>query len=964
MTVAITASPTTIAGTQTCAFTITISNTTQTRGTLVFQHRGFRPISVSGTATYESVNLNNGEPVKYFRNINILTTSTTVVIVCRAYNPSGWTGAFNCDAVLRFGSTVQHDDVTVNIVRGTNTTVPAAPSAPVLVQTSRRILTASWTDNSTNEDYFLVSLIENGVGGTEIVVQAGATSYQIDRTQYPWNYGSTLSFSVRAANDYGTSASVTSATITAGAAPAAPAAPTTVTAAATGPTTATVTWTDNKTDLDYYDVSIINDTTFVVAFQATVPFPGAAAAYTLTQDVSGLEPNNSYTAYVTPWFIGVQGTAGDATFDTPTQAPTLAEVSGFTLTPFDAEGTPARISTIQVGGALMVFSDLDRAKIYSSRKWFEAGLKPQLVAPTVAAGSADGLTGRFRVYICLYRSSNPACRSLPSPASDEIELDNEKLVITPEADGLTVSCRDIGYNVDGSLIQGADYWEAYVHEENSDQAYMVCRLPMTTLSFTTSASLDLLALKDGTHRPMEQAYQCTLPPACAYVAYYNNRIVAFGERTIRGQGSLSLTDASRTITISGVDQNGDPAQFTDALYWKELFLNKVASGWFIEDVIDANTATIVNPDPDLNTQGWQGGTQSYSDFRFAGRASRVYTSGYYTGEALGGVTFNPQGFPPETVFESEFDPDDNEDPNGAIASQDTLYLMKPSKVFLVTGGTEPDFPQYQVRVISRNSGLLAPQTLSADRNDEIHYLSDQGVHKVTESGVTKLNDITGNAWMFQKYYDLATAEGAVGVWFPREDYHVVANIGRLNGASPGYGFIYDSRNRYIWPFTLVRPHTAYVTYKNDEGQPVLIYGAANGIVGEFLLPDLYVDEVDFLVADPYASESPQTVFMKSGIVPCSHSRTPTRFCPRFKMSPNNTAVEFTIETDGKARMTNPDSFVANATRTFSSTSTGDYYRMASLRRPSVVYKVSWVPSRHERVTMNGIEFEAWDFGTS
>ena len=635
----------------------------------------------------------------------------------------------------------------------------------------------------------------------------------------------------------------------------------------------------------------------------------------------------------------------------------LQPVSRFSLTP------GCNLSMCQVAGRVLVFSDLDRPVVYVNRKWFLQGLKPLRNAPVVSAGGSGKMSGTVAAFVCLFRSDD-VTRSVPSPISNWLAVTDKKITITLHANDRaldnSVISRDIGYNQSGQQIAGCDYWEIYLTEEDIAGAYLVARVPITVSEFTVDYEVgDLL---DGSHRPMETANQSLIPPACAYSVYRNSRVYIFGERTIKP----TQDDADATITMANASRLFSTSDYTltDALYHKELYINKTGTGWFVVDVIDANNAEIMHFDPEINKGGFQGVSGTYSDFAFAGKPSRVYASAYFSGEASGGITFSPETYPPTTIFEDEFDPDDNQDGNGAIASRDAIFFFKPSKAFFITGGETPDFPLLGVTTISRGSGLLAPKTLCRDRYDRIYYLSDQGPHMAHQGGVEKIGTMSGNAFLFQRYFDVGTAGGAVGTWFSRDDYFVVFGLNRRGRSGGRDGFIYDSRTNQVCPFTTPKRITSCVQTTTDSGDYQLLVGDENGHVGTFLTADVYGDLRDYGSVDPLATEEVVPCFIRSGLIAAQRGLTPQWFVPRVKMIPDDsTPLAYTVGFDGKTRSDDPTTYAADVSRTVTTALT-NRVRVGGRRMQNCVVGFEFNAPTEGRVEWSGLEVTLNVQGTS
>ena len=647
--------------------------------------------------------------------------------------------------------------------------------------------------------------------------------------------------------------------------------------------------------------------------------------------------------------------ADPVSVETPAPKSGIQPVSPFTLTP------GCRMSMCQVAGRVLIFSDLDRPIVYVNRKWFQQGLKPLRNAPVVSTNGSGKMTGTVAAYVVLYRSDGNT-RSIYSPVSNWLVAAGHKIKIAlPAADvdefG-TLVCRDSGYDQSGNQISGCDFWEVYLTEQDLAGAYLVARVPITQADVTVDyAAGDLI---DATHRPMETKYESLIPPACAYSVYRNSRVYIFCERTIKPNDSdnaaLTINNGSRLVTAANF-------VCTDALYHKELYINKSGTGWFVVDVVSSTTLEIRHADPEVNGAGFTGSPGVYNDFAFAGKPSRVYASAYFSGEAAGGATFSPETYPPDTIFEEEFDPDDNQDGNGAIASRDAIFFFKPSKAFFITGGETPDFPMLGVTTISRGSGLLAPKTLCRDRHDNIYYLSDQGPHMAHQGGVEKVGTMSGNAFLFQRYFDVAAAVGAVGTWFSRDDYFVCFGLNRKGRSGARDAFIFDSRTSQICPQTTLSRITSCVQTLTDSGDYQLLVGDEAGYVGTFLTAGVYSDLRYYGAVDPLATEEPVPCYIHSSLIAAKRGLTPQWFVPRMKVIGATGNVTYTVGFDGKNRSEDPNEYSADVSRTVTTAMT-NRVRVGGKRMQNCVVGIEFDAPADGRVEWNGLEVTFNIQGTS
>src|SRR5690606_14000129 len=303
---------------------------------------------------------------------------------------------------------------------------------------------------------------------------------------------------------------------------------------------------------------------------------------------------------------------------------------------------------------------------------------------------------------------------------------------------------------------------------NQGQAYRVARLPMAVADWEDSLGAgtytidDALTVNDifgGTRRPMEQQLESSLPPACAWIETTGNRVVCSGEVDIvpsDAAGSATVVNGNDYFTTTSWDA-------TDACLYKHVYWNGNDTGWEVYDYdFDAVETTKVTKcyirhrDPSVNEGGFNFASGTYTDVELRASPNRVYYSAYFSGAALNQTVYSPETFPPLTIMENEFFPDDNNSISGLISTGESLLAAKDEKWIVAVGGDEPDFPFVQTRAISRGSGLNAPYSVARDANGVVYYLGDTGPFRVTQGGVEKVNIRFGNQRMFHEVFEMSS----------------------------------------------------------------------------------------------------------------------------------------------------------------------------------------------------------------
>lgn len=816
---------------------------------------------------------------------------------------------------------------------------PAAPTALAGTVSDFTKITLTWTDNATNELGFRISRSTAAAGPfTQIaVVGANITSW-LDPTQLATS--TTYYYQIYAYNNVNgglNSTNAVSAGITTLAAPATPGAPAGLTATAVDDQTIELNWslTAPLTELSLY---VKRGVVSGGPYTQIAEVPSGTTRYVNT----GLTPSATYY-----YVIVAHGYSADSAASAQASATTFARtVTVAPQCPFSLDPN-SRNMIGQISGRTIVTSDLDRWIINDNNNWYKAGLKRQLTAPVLTATAGGSLeAGSYVVYVVLLR--NKKTRSLPCPVSNTlITTAGQKIRIAPElsADTLKAKCRDIGYNISGTQIDGCDEWEIYVGELNTAGGpKLVATLPLACASWEDSAGSKKYTI-DGTltkydlfttpRRPMELNGESSLPPSAWRIDVGKNRIRAFGESTLipPSGASLAISAGAKQFTVSGWT-------LPEASIGHVLWLNNIPTKWEVYDT-EGSTAYIQNPDPKINATGFEGAGGSFTTFRLVANQSRVYYSAYFEGEANRGITFSPETFPPFSQFETEFFPDDNTDPNGMISVQDDLLVGKPSKWMLVRGGEELGFPLIQVSALSRGSGLNAPNTLTRDSSDVAYYVGDAGPHRVSGAGVEKVNIYAGNAHLFQEVFDIASVANSRGCWFNREDWFVVVGLNRIGQTGRKAGFVLDVKNSALLPFSHDFEVTAIKEVKNSSGEYQLMYGDRFGNVGVLFKRGSSVDGVNFTLPLPQAAARPKKGYVRSGLLDTDHALCVISAQTRMRTSVSGVDIACAVTVGGKDRNDSVRDFVPKKTRRFSTLRSPDRLNFPTHRVQNAVVQLDF-----------------------
>ncbi len=782
----------------------------------------------------------------------------------------------------------------------------------------------------------------------------------------------TYHYQAIAVNQFGSSAIPKLASGSTPAVPATPAIPTTLVATDNGDLTVGLTWVQPAPNIvKYYEIQRSPDD----ATWTTIP--GADKVGSLFQRTytdRNLEPNATYY-----YRVRAIGYGSNSAYSASTsvlvfyQRPALQPQCPFFLTQ-GFVGIPR-----QIANRTVFPSNLDRGIVSIGNRWYRWGLKPQLTAPVLTALASGGgvdagllATGSYFCFIVNYDSARDV-RSLPGPVSNTIAItlgQRVRIAPTMQAGNATIKYRDIAYEGDGTEIPAFDYWEIYLSTTNVGNAYRVAQLPIETVEweytaasnqYLVDATLTTAKLTDGTLRPMEQLFENSLPPAVSFLGVKRNRFLAFGETTFKPTAEQQAATPPASVAIS---QGATTATFsaafpiTDAIIYKELYLNNRPTGWQVRDV-EGQVAYLWHTDSRINAGGWQGAGGTFYDFALAADQSRVYASNWSSSNALRAPYFNPEGFPALTYYSYEFFPEDNTDPNGIIETGDAVLMAKPSVWLYVTGGDEIDYPILQVQPVSLGSGLNNPKTLVRNRNDIAYFLADSGLHRVRSSGVEKVVDYTGNSHMFQRVFELDSINDAVAEWFSREDYYVCFGLNRKGSSGNTDGFIYDEKNNAMFWFGIDRRIFSTKEAKNNFGEYQLMVGDGDGNVGLFLKVGLSLDGVDYSKAVPEADATRLSGYVRSGLIDSEHAVKIRSIRPRMQARPRAVGIDCSVKVYGKNRMDDPEITVDDTPDIvipFNTLDSRDRFTFPGNRFQQCIVEIAWqMPDNPTNATVAFIE---------
>jgi hypothetical protein len=807
----------------------------------------------------------------------------------------------------------------------------AAPSAPsgftaTPVVGSYTAINLAWTDNSTNEVSFLLERATNAIfttGYSSTSLSANSTSFQVTGLAPTTTYH----FRLRAVNSVGVSSSAVTASGTTNAAPLAPGIP----------------WNVSATTIDYSRIEIKFSplAPLTAEYYSVRRALSALGPWTDGSEVRRIDARSTDTPSTIYSYIDKRLSPGQTYYyrisavnftNTPlgalsgtVNATTDVRAVGFMTSPPWSFHEDSTNNILTVLGTTIYTSNMDRWIIRTaSGSWYKAGLKRPLNAAVLshAAGSGNLQSGTYRVYMVLLRSDGEA-RSTPSPVSnaEPVPLGNEITVEIPlDGDGF-VECRDIGYDISGNEILGADYVEIYIADATSARAYLVDTLELDPTEWEETAGMGDYKIDpikryndifSASNRTMELLDEHSLPPSASEIVFKGTHLEAFGETTLEPNADDQGNNATLTINRGAKSFTVSNYMLPEAAVYHELWVGGEPTGWEVWD-IDGSTGYIRHGVSAISKAGFNGAGGVFKSFKFVPK-NRVYFSAYFTGGW--GRVFNIQGFPPLTTFRNEFAPEDNTEPNAARAIGDEVVFFKPGRILLQRGGDEPDVPRPVITSISSGSGCIAPKTICVDRRDNFYYLGDTGVHRANAAGVERIIDQTGNSNLFRELFEINNISDAIGEYFSRDDLAVFANMDLIGESGGRSGCIYDTRNNAILPFTLDHRITSLTEELSIYNEYQLHFGTEYGQYGILFDKGVYVDGNNYTLTSPTIYGQPIRFFMRTGSLDTEHALSFISAQPRIHHSVDGTRMQMYISIGGNNRNASPDFFVAKKTINF------------------------------------------------
>ena len=426
-----------------------------------------------------------------------LMASTTYQYRVNAYNVAGTSG------LSSVASATTHSGITL----------PLAPSDLISAAQSSSRIDLAWTDNATNEDSYKVERC-SGAGCSDFAEIATLAANSVSYQNLGLTGSTTYRFRIRAVNTAGNSAYSATATTTTPMLVVAPSAPTGLAAVAQSSSQISLTWTDNATNEDTYNV----ERCIGAACSDFAEIASVAANSTSYQSV-GLAGSTTYRYRVLA--VNTAGRSASTAVSATTQAvPTPpAPPTGLSA----AEQSPSRIDLAWTDNA-------SNETGYAVERCIGAGCTDFSEIATLPSNTTHyqntGLTGAT-TYTYRVRAVNTAGNSSYSNTTSVTTTSMAPSVTTTAATGVTES----SFNANGLINPNGTETSAYF-ELSSDPSF-------STVTTTSSSSIG----SGNSPVPVSATVNSNL---CGTTFYYRAVAVRATAETTRGS-AFSTTLSACTI---------------------------------------------------------------------------------------------------------------------------------------------------------------------------------------------------------------------------------------------------------------------------------------------------------------------------------------------------------------------------------------------------------------------------------
>ncbi len=379
------------------------------------------------------------------------------------------------------GSTMTIDNFRLDDGNAVQPSVPAAPSNVTVTANTVGELNVNWTDNSSNEDWFIIQRSIDGINFKR--VDTGEKNSETHPNLF-LDANTTYYYRVAAENISGRSgwSNIASGTTLS---ESAPAAPIDLLTFVVDNTTVNLAWTDNSTNEVDFEIQRSFDGTVFEKSRSILSFEPATTGTSVAHNDHGLAPGETY------WFrIAALNSAGYSTYLGPAQV----TMSGLKQAPREPEIPMARMvssSEIHVTWEDDSSNELGFKVEHSldGNSFSEISVEAQNTESTTLSGLAAGTTHYFRVaaynaqgnssYTAIVNATTAPGAGLPAAPSNlsastvsdsQIDLswtdnssDEDSFIIERSLDGVNFSGHDIvASNVssysDVNLNANTTYW--------------------------------------------------------------------------------------------------------------------------------------------------------------------------------------------------------------------------------------------------------------------------------------------------------------------------------------------------------------------------------------------------------------------------------------------------------------------------------------------------------------------------
>jgi hypothetical protein len=496
-----------------------------------------------------------------------------------------------------------------------------------------------------------------------------------------------------------------------------------------------------------------------------------------------------------------------------------------TLPAGDAKPT----AMVEFGGRMIVcYEDLRPLVVMAgpdgATKGYNAGIKPPVTAPSVAAGTASDNVRAGKSWVAYaYYSTH---RRVMSELSPEVEFEHGATALT--IDGFAQP-RDSASTQDIDAI--------LVAVQTATAPGLMCNMTEMLIAvddgvFTDkSFSFDLspLQLTVG-HNLSRASIFSAVPPAFRLAERLGERVWYAGQASFTREGPFDVRD--RTWRGREVSEINEIENLNDSYLYKAVYIAGEFIG-FVWDIASADDLILDRRIP-VNTYG---GTA-----QFRGANDKLFPSTYHVFHGGNTPTVCAECVCLSNFYSVPEINDEVQPIRGLKRGRGGLVVTLADAVFTMTGASGLDVPQPTFTVVAGARGGVGNRAMARTRDDGVAWLGQMGP-VLLEQAAADLADLAGCNRLFQgeEWLDATVIQDAV-VCALREFDGIL--IGNLTVRGVGNHWLVWTRKPQMGFFLMDGQEMTCqpLEYVDDDGRMVVLVGDGfNGRVKRLLVPGVLQD---------------------------------------------------------------------------------------------------------------------------